>query len=182
VFRPEEFRHVMLDPQVAEAYLAAYGKPDEPLPYFGMCLPQLQYYPSLLNHALFIVTPMSSMLLEAALFDTPALVLAHDDGVNLIPPHLQARFRHFEGADEVPGWFFVREAGEIRRTFSSLLRRFQSETAEEREFRPILSAAMKRYLFHDGRTYAERLEEAVEYILASGLQAREPDPSEMLRP
>ena len=164
IFEPEKYRHVILDPQIADYYLATTQRNSESLS--GQCLPELKYYSSLVNNAIFIISPMSSMILEAALFDVPALVLAHDDGCSLIPPHLQAKFRHFDGADEVPGWFFVRKLDELKQSFKMLLERFKTETPLNREFRPVLSSAVKRYLFHDGRSYAQRLEEAARVILA----------------
>jgi len=135
----------MLDPQVADNYYNEKRKGSESSssPNF----PALKYYPSLINHALFMISPMSSMTFEAALFDVPSLILAHNDGYHAIPCSLQAQYKHFEGGKDVPGWFFVKTFDEVKYTFKMLVDRFKDETPTNREFRPVLSSAMKGYLF-----------------------------------
>jgi hypothetical protein len=171
VFRPQEFRHVVLDPQVAAEYLKQVNAGDD-APFFPTNYPPLDYYPSLLNHARFVVSPMSSMVLEAALYDVPAIVLAHRDDTHLISPHLQARYRHFEGGEEVPGWFYIRDLEALRTRFRQALRDLAGEGPEQRGFRPALSTAVRHYLFRDGRSYAEHLGDAVEVIRARARQER----------
>lgn len=164
-FEPESFRHVVLDPQVADDY---FGKSRRGTgASSNESFPELKYYPSLINHALFTISPMSSMTLESALFDVPSLVLAHDDGCHPIPGNLQAKFRHFEGGEDVPGWFYVRDFDEMKSSFRMFLNRFKNETPSSREFRPFLSSSMKKYLFHDSQSYAQRLEEAARLISAT---------------
>jgi hypothetical protein len=155
---------VILDPQVADNYFGEKRKGTESSSSHNF--PTLTYYPSLVNHALFLVSPMSSMTLEAALFDVPGLVLAYDDGYHPISGNLQAKYTHFEGGEEVPGWFFVKNLDEMRSTFRILLERLKNETPDNRKFRPILSSAMKKYLYQDDLSYAERLFGATELILA----------------
>lgn len=165
LFEPEKYQHVMLDPQIAADYFKEKRQDTESVS--SQNFPALGYYPSLVNHALFVISPMSSMTLEAALFDVPALVLAHDDGYHPIPPHLQAEYHHFEGADEMPGWFFVRELAELKARFRSLVERFRDESPSKREFRPALSLATARYLYQDEKSYAQRLYEATQVIRAT---------------
>lgn len=162
IFEPESFRHVVLDPQVADDYFGKSRRGTDASS--NESFPELKYYPSLINHALFTISPMSSMTLESALFDVPSLVLAHDDGYHPIPGNLQAKFRHFEGGEEVPGWFYIRDFDEMKSTFRMLLNRFKNETPSNREFRPFLSSSMKKYLFHDSQLYAQRLEEAARLV------------------
>lgn len=118
------------------------------------------------------------MTLEAALFDVPCLVLAHDDGYHPIPGSLQAKYRHFEGGEEVPGWFFVKNLDELKAQFKMLLQRLKNETPSNREFRPVLSEAMKKYLYQDGRSYAQRLYQAVKLIEASPIHRMAVKPDE----
>jgi len=163
VFRPEEFRNVVIDPQVAEGYFGAKERKTENTS--SQQYPALTYYPGLLRHARFVVSPMSSMTLEAALFDVPAMILAYDDGYHPIPGNLQASYRHFEGADTVPGWFFARSKSELRASFESMVERTRREHAGDRAFRPALSDAMRRYLHTDEIGYSRRLENAAREIL-----------------
>ncbi len=165
IFEPESFRHVALDPQVADNYFGKNRK--DKVHSSNDSFPELKYYPSLVNHALFTISPMSSMTLEAALFDVPCMILAHDDGCHPIPGNLQAKFRHFEGGEDVPGWFYVKDFDDMKHTFRMLVERLKNESPANRAFRPLLSAAMKKYLFNDGRSYAQRLEETVRLIRAA---------------
>lgn len=165
LFEAEKFKHVILDPQIADDYYGEKRKGTESVS--SQNFPKLKYYPSLVNHAQFVISPMSSMTLEAALFDVPSIVLAHDDGFHPIPPQSIAHFRHFQGADEIPGWFFVRDIKTLKALFQTLLKQFSGESPTNRMFHQILSPAVGKYLFHDGRSYAQRLYNAVTFILAS---------------
>jgi hypothetical protein len=165
LFEPEKYRHVILDPQVEADYYGEKQKGTESVS--SQNFPKLQYYPSLVNHALFTISPMSSMTLESALFDVPALIIAHDDGVHPIPPNLQLQYRHFQGAEEIPGWFVAHDMEGFRTLFGNLLRMFQDESPARRSYRPYLSQSVLKYLHHDGRTYAERLYDATLMILAA---------------
>lgn len=172
-FEPENFRHVILDPQVADDYY--HKKRDKAENSGNGEYPALRYYPGLLNHALFAISPMSSMTLEAALFDVPALVLSYDDGYHPVPGSLQARYRHFEGGRDVPGWFFADDIEQLKTTFSRMLDTFRDECPSNRRFRPVLSSAMGRYLYRDGRSYSQRLAEATAGLLCSNSQVLSTD-------
>lgn len=168
-FEPEKYAHTIIDPQVSEGYFGEKARGTESCS--SQNYPELKYYPSLINHTAFVISPMSSMLLEAALFDVPAIVLAYDDGVHAIPASAQARFKHFEGAENIPGWFFVHEAEEIEPVFEHLVAQLREDSPESRTYRPVLSHAMKKYLHEDGLSYAQRLYLTVEQILLQQDQA-----------
>lgn len=163
-FEKNEYKNVVIDPQLEESYYEdkKTGRESGAAQNF----PDLNYYPSLLKNALFIVSPLSSMLVEAGIFDVPALVLAHKDS-NPIPASLQARWRHFEGAEEIPGWFFAHDLNQIKNTFKTLLMKFKNESAKNRGYNGILSSAIKKYLYFDSRFYKDRLDEAISIIFSS---------------
>lgn len=162
LFEADQYKHVILDPQVADDYYQ--NKKDGVESPSVQNFPKLKYYPSLVNHALFMTSPMSSMLLEAALFNVPALVLAHDDGVHPIPGHKQAQYRHFEGCGEIPGWFHARTLDQIKPLFKKMVERCRDEAPGRRSFAPALKSSMAKYLFMDERSYAQRLNDAVDVI------------------
>jgi hypothetical protein len=164
LFQPRDFKHVFLDPQVANDYYKEKRQGTESCS--SQNYPELKYYPSLVNHALFIISPLSSMILEAALFDVPALVLAHDDGVHPIPPNLFAQFEHFQGAEDVPGWFFAKKLDDAKTLFKRMLEDFGGDSPEARKLRPVLSFAIRRYLYEDGYSYGQRLALLAKMILA----------------
>ena len=169
VFEPDKYRNVILDPQIAANYYNEKRSGTESVS--SQNFPALDYYPSLVNNALFIISPMSSMLLEAALFDVPGMVLAHDDGIHALCAKHLSQFQHFHGASEVPGWFFARNLEDIKPLFKGMLQNFVEETPDRRAFRPALSSAMRYYLYHDERTYSQRLKDAVQMIQAGVGQA-----------
>ncbi|HEY3186861.1 MAG TPA: hypothetical protein VGJ70_05275, partial [Solirubrobacteraceae bacterium] len=89
-------RHVVLDPQVRELYEASFDeyRPGavRPKPEF----PALDYYPALLEHAAFVVCPLSTMIVEAAIFERRVIVIAYDDGVHRASPAAVVDYDHFE--------------------------------------------------------------------------------------
>jgi hypothetical protein len=163
LFKPEEFRHTVLDPQVERAYYDNKRTGQESVSARSM--PDLNYYPALLNHASFVISPMSSMSLEAALFNVPAIVLANDDGIHAMSAHLLARFRHFEGGRQVQGWKFVDRLSELPAVLEQVYRATREDTPTHRSFAPQLARAMAPYLHMDERSYGRRLLDAVDSIL-----------------
>jgi hypothetical protein len=164
LFRPEEFRHTMLDPQVEQSYYKEKKQKTESVN--SRNFPALSYYPSLLNHALFVISPMSSMTLEASLYDVPTLVLANDDPYHKMPPRLQAEYTHFEGGEDVPGWLFAKDFEQMERLFRAMVTQLQHDHCEHRTYRPQLRLASRYFLYQDEKSYAERLHDLVQQILA----------------
>jgi hypothetical protein len=146
VFREEDFRNVVLDAQVRDAYLTSVGLdhtmgPDE-------FLPSLDYYPALIGHARSVISPLSTMTVEAAIIERPVVVLAYDDGVHIVPPSKVAEFDHFEGIDRIDGFEIVRELSEL----PAALRAAHEDRGDlhlRRQVRP--------WLYFDDRGYDERL-------------------------
>jgi hypothetical protein len=178
-FDPDAFQHIQLDPQVAEAYLRNKQARRESVS--ARTFPALSYYPRLLRHALFVVSPMSSMTLEAALMDVPTLVLAMPDDLHKIPPNLQAAYAHFEGGQDVPGWVYVHSEAAMAQTFQRFTLALQHDGPGQRTFGPHLRSAMRQFLTFDddaktpGRTYAQRLEAWVAAHLQHRDAATQPD-------
>ncbi len=164
LFEKDQYKHTIMDPQVEDDYYQ--NKRDNKESPSVLHFPELKYYPSLVNHSQFIVSPMSSMILEAGLFDVPALVLAHDDGYHAIPGNLISQFCHFEGCQQVPGWFFANRLPEIQSLFRWMVTRFKDDTVDQRPYRPVLSSAMQQYHYHDERSYAKRLLDSINLIHA----------------
>lgn len=161
-FEKKKYKNIVIDPQVEKDYYQDKIKGTES--GAAQNFPDLNYYPELLKNSLFIISPLSSMLIEAAIFDVPALVLAHNDPDNPIPASLQAEWKHFEGATDIPGWFFAYNLKQIRGKFNDLVINLKDENTNKRLFKNILSNAIKRYLHHDDKLYADRLLEAIKII------------------
>lgn len=169
LFKPEEFRHTILDPQVEQSYYANKRTGQESVSSPSM--PDLDYYPRLVGNASFVISPMSSMSLEAALFNVPSIVLANDDGIHGMPNSLVARFRHFDGAREVEGWQFIDELDTLPSRLRQICELTRNDSSSRRHFAPSLARAMQRYLFTDERSYADRLLQATDAILGPAAEA-----------
>lgn len=160
-FDPADFKHVILDPQIAAVY--SEGKQTGQEGVARAEYPSLSYYPQLVKNATFVISPMSSMTLEAALFDIPTLVLAMDDGFHKIPSHLQAQYTHFEGGREIKGWHYVDTYETLQSQFEALLNQVQATYLKLRQ--PGLQHAMRYYLYQDTRSYQQRLTELVTALI-----------------
>ena len=110
---------------------------------------------------------MSSMSLEAALFNVPAIVLANDDGIHDLSAHLLAQFKHFEGGREVKGWQFVDRLSDLPATLEQVYAETREDRPSRRSFAPLLARAMAPYLHMDERSYGRRLLDAADVILGA---------------
>ena len=163
-----EFRHVVIDPQVRDSYLANYGaKPDWSRP-----LPALDYYPKLLENAEFVICPLSTMVLESAIFERRVLVIAYHDGIHRDSPGVVVGYDHFQGMDRIPGLEMCRQAEDMVRLFRTL-------AANTRPLGVSMREAITPWIYHDERPYSERLagllgELAERYQLGDGVALRPP--------
>lgn len=147
-----EFRHVILEPRVREGYIADHGLPKgrmQPLP--------LDYYPGLLENARFVVCPLSTIMLEAAIFRRRVLVIAYHDGVHAGSPGVAIEYLHFEGVDAVDTFSVSRRADDLAPRFAEMARSAQPDRQPPKE-------QMDRWVYHDERPFGERLAAFVEEI------------------
>ena len=163
LFEAKNFKHTILDPQLQDAYYSNKRSKQESVS--SKTMPSLGYYPKLLNHASLVISPMSSMTLEAALFNVPTIILAHDDGIHKIPGSLQAQYQHFDGGREVIGWHFVDDLGRLPSTLMKVYELTRQDTPSKRHFAPSLARSMEPYILMDERSYAERLLDATDAIM-----------------
>jgi len=163
LFRKEDYKNIILDPQIEAKYYNAKNEKKESVSANNY--PELEYYKGLLENAMFVISPMSSMTLEAALFNVPTLILAYDDGYHKVPTNLQAKYRHFEGGETIPGWYYVRKLETLVDEFNKIYQLYKADTRDKRTLEPILRDSMQKYIILDSRSYAQRLSEAVENIL-----------------
>ncbi len=143
-------RHIVIDPEVREAYLASFAEYLPAAVRASPLFPPLDTYPATLEHAEVVVCPLSTMLVEAAVFERPVLVVAYDDGIHADSPATAVGFDHFEGIDRVEGFEVVRRAEGLGPTFERMTRAPAPAGRSLRE-------QMSWWLYHDERTYAERL-------------------------
>jgi len=142
--------HVVIDPEVREAYLASFAEYLPGAPRASPLFPPLDTYPATLEHAELVVCPLSTMIVEAAVFERPVLVIAYDDGIHPDSPATAVGFDHFEGIDRVEGFEVVRRAEELGPAFVHM---FRDRASAHRSLRD----QMSWWLYHDEHRYADRL-------------------------
>jgi hypothetical protein len=146
------FRNVVLEPRSRDGYLEDRGTGQSrrgPLP--------LDYYPSLLGNAEFVVCPLSTLMLEAAIFERRVLVIAYHDGVHSTSPGVAIDYLHFEGVDDVERFEVCREMDDLVPAFRRLATEDAVRTRPPKD-------QMDYWVYHDERTYSERLRETVDEI------------------
>ena len=143
-----EFRHVVIDPQVRESYLEHYGTgPDWSRP-----LPELSYYPALLENAEFVICPLSTMVLESAIFERRVLVIAYKDGIHKDSPGMVVGYDHFQGMDRMKGLVMCLDGEDLVPLFERL-------AIDPPPLDGSMRDDIKTWVFHDERPYSERLAE-----------------------
>lgn len=116
--RVEEGDGVVLDPAVADAYAASFepgGRTRQRATF-----PPLSEYLPLLRNASLVVSPLSTMVLEAALIPRPVIAVIADDGLNQPPLSTVARYEHFAGLAEVKAVTLAHSYAELRARFAEL--------------------------------------------------------------
>lgn len=153
------FRHVVMDPEVADLYERSFegfrGDPDRK-PVF----PGLDSYPATFEHAEFVVCPLSTMIVEAAIFEKRVIVVAYDDGVHPNSPAQVVHYDHFSGIDRIDGFVLTRRREDLAEHFAEL-------ALGGREPEQPLREQIGDWLHHDDRTYAQRLAALVEELGAA---------------
>ena len=84
IFNEEQFTNVILDPQIKDIYYKKNNQNIENL--------SLDYYPSLIKNSLFIIAPLSTMLLESLIFYKKVLILSHNDNYHFTTPHRNLKY------------------------------------------------------------------------------------------
>jgi hypothetical protein len=153
-FEPSDFGHVLLDRQFAEEAPARSGDQRD-------FQPDLRWYPALLANARFVMGPLTTMLLEGSVCRRRVLALAHDDGIHFTTPSRTYHwFRHFEGTEAIEGFTVCQDLTEL----PDLFLRLASDTNPLDPER--VDRSVDRFVHHDGRSFATRLLETVEAVLA----------------
>jgi len=92
------------------------------------------------------------MIVEAAIFERRVIVPAWDDGIHAIPPSAAIEYEHFGGIEDIDGLDICRS----REQFESSFPRLASVGGGSRSGQSMRDQ-IGWWLYHDERTYAERL-------------------------
>jgi hypothetical protein len=153
-FEQDRFKHVVLDPQMKPVFTAGGGG------RLGTFQPDLSYYPVLLKQAVFVVGPLTTMLVEALLFYRRVLALAYNDGLHLTSPHNAYKYYpHFRGIEDLRLVTLCFDKEKLAETFRRLFGEPQRIDTSEAD-RQILY-----FIYSDRRGYKSRLLDMVAHVL-----------------
>ena len=153
-FFDHSWKHVSIDPAIAPTYeQSKAGK--------SVSHNDFQYSMSYLNDLLRavdgVVSPMSTLILEAMMLGTPVLAVAFNDGKHLWSADKTAQMTHFEGLRDVPGLDFCDRSED----FIPLLRQLVTRS-EDSALGESLRESTKLFVTQDDSTsYGERLSRLV---------------------
>ena len=95
IFKQKYFKNIIIDPQVKENYLKKN--------FQSYIQPNLNYYPSLLKNAEFIISGPTSMIIEALILRKPVLLLNFKNENTLLNPYnIFKNFTHFKNISKSP--------------------------------------------------------------------------------
>lgn len=151
-FSEDDFDNVVLDRQIKADYGASQRSSSVPQP--AQALPELDYYPSLVGNAEFVISPLSTMLIEAGLLERRVLVLAYSDGIHPVSLDTYAQYDHLDGVANVTGFATARSRDDLLTHAAEMVAEPKSEKS--------IREQMRQWLYFDERTYADRLAEVVE--------------------
>ncbi len=161
-FQASDYKNIVLDPQIANDY---YNNKEKGLESaLSQNFPELDYNTELMKNALFIISPLSSLILEAAIFDVPSLIPATEHDPNPMSPANHLKWHHFKGAKDIPGWFIANTDTELSKLFRQMVKRFYADNPNHRTYKGVLSQAIKKYLYHDNLSYSQRLKKVVNIL------------------
>jgi|Deesub1362A_J573_1020465.scaffolds.fasta_scaffold02161_4 hypothetical protein len=160
VFNPAEYRHVHVDADQLE-YHAKRSRGQ--IPRNQVYLSPLDYYPALISCAELVVCPPSTMMVEAALLNTPVLLLAYVDPYHYTSPHRTLQvYENLHGVERVECFHFCRQFDHLEPMLRELLATYARIPKGQRNFRDQV-----RFITHfrPGETYGQRLRRYVDRIL-----------------
>jgi hypothetical protein len=113
VFFEYNYKHIILDIP-ARAY---YKR--EPIDGFSPAyVPDLSYYPKLLANMEFMICPLSTMIIEASIFEKKVFALAYDDGVSPYGlKHHFDKYIHFKDIDRLDNVRMVYKLEDMEKIF-----------------------------------------------------------------
>jgi len=149
---PDNLQHVVIDSQVASNFLANNRSIS--------IQPSLDYYPALLSNAEFILGGLTSMMIEALIFNKIFLGFIHDDKKHFTSMHnVYNSYEHFQGINDMDAIILCNSLEKLENQIK--------DAWKDRNLLDIHSTDAQRqyYYFHDEMTYSDRLKNLVGSVL-----------------
>jgi hypothetical protein len=160
LFEEDKYKHIILDKQIKDFYLhlrkvGKYAKADD-------YLPSLDYYPSLLYHSKFVISPLSTMMLESTIMGKHVAAIAYDDGVHDFNPKAMLEYEHFKGIETMDSMHVCKSESQLILLFKRFIRDEKAIEMDEKKVRE----QMKYFLYFDEDSYGKRLKEVLKKLEA----------------
>jgi hypothetical protein len=134
-------KHVVLDPQIEESYLKGNKS----------FQPKLDYYPSLINNSEMIIGGLTSMIIEASIYNKNYIALAYDDGVSFISQkEAYESYIHFKGVDQLENVHMCHQKENLGDLLTQVFDHRFSKSID-------LSSSLKQFIYNDDNNYSHRL-------------------------
>ena len=147
----KDYKNVIIDKQMARAYKKKeFSKNSQP---------DLNYYPSLIKNAEFIIAGPTTMVIESLIFRKKILLLAFKESEHPYSPHnLYKYFEHFKGINKFNNIIINNSLNELDKDIHKI------NNNEKKEIKKI---DLKRnyFLFRDRNGYKSRLQNIIKKIL-----------------
>ena len=142
VFPQHDFTSVVLDGQMKNAILGAGVKYQ----------PSLDYYPSLLKNAKFVIGGMTSMVIESLIFRKKFLGLIYDEKYITSPNMVFSNYEHFRGIENLS---FVSLCESLHKLPEFFLKMYQNDGFDNNYDE--CDSQRNFILYNNNESYAERL-------------------------
>lgn len=153
------WRHVTMDPDMADAYRATKGRGRTVTPQ--NFLSRMNYLTRLYQAVDAVISPMSTVLLEALMVGLPTMAVAFGDGKHSWSADKVSQMLHFKELYEVPGVIVCRNRADFFPNVQQLVSQIGNGA---------LSAALRQstyyFVYQDHRCYADRVAELVDTVLS----------------
>jgi len=156
-FIEEDFKNVILDKQMAGYYFC--GK-NGGATKDTQLQPPLDYYPRLLNYCEFVVSPLTTMIIESIVMNKKVLVLAYDDGIHFTNPlNALKNYEHFDNIEDIPSFNFCYDYKTLPNVFIEMISVPTMKQNLKEDINDIINI--------DNTKYADRLNKVVDNILTT---------------
>jgi len=151
--------HVFMDPQMIDTY----GETKEKGVTLGpeSFLYRMEHLTQLYQTVDCVISPMSTVLLEALLFGLPTMAVAFGDRKHSWSADKVSRMLHFKELYEVPGIIVCRDRVDFFRDVCQLVSQIYNGA-----LRTALRQSTNYFVYQDDRCYADRVASLVETMLS----------------
>lgn len=144
----DKLKNVELDPQIKNSYLKGQKT----------FQPNLDYYPSLLKNAEFIIGGLTSMIIEASIYNIKYIALAYDDGNSFISQkEAYENYIHFKGVENLDNVYMCRQKEELPKV---LLKYGKEKKGTSKNTERLLDY----FITNNNNTYFERLKNILDKL------------------